>query len=235
MENSTEIKNIISDAKNIYLIPSHDPEAITSVLALFYTLKNLSKNVNLILDNLPEGLKVLAPSLDSISYPKNFVISVPNNVAQISQVYYEKGDDALKIHLTLDNGNIKKENIQFYFAETKPDLVITVGVEDYSKELSNKLNSFGFLLDSPILNIDNKPNNKKFGKINLLTNFSLTESVFGLIKEIDSQIKKEPATCLLSGLGLYTENFRNKITAEIFQTASDLMKSGAELKDLNIK
>ena len=258
MENIADAKQIISDSKNIYLITSEEPEAITSTLALFYTLKELNKNVNLIIDTLPENLKFLAPSLDFISYPKNFVLSIPNNVALISQIYYEKNNDALKIHLTLESGNIKKDNISFYFSETKPDLIITIGVKDYSKELSDKLNSFGFLLDSPILNIDasarassepqpnssaqatsaslsadNGQDNKKFGKINLLGDYSLTETVFALIKDVNGEsIKKEPATCLLSGLVFYTENFRNKLTAGIFQTASDLMKKGAELKEI---
>jgi hypothetical protein len=245
MENIMEIqesKQIISDSKNIYLITSQEPEAIASTLALFYTLKELSKNVNLIIDALPENLKFLAPSLDFISYPKNFVVSIPNSVAQISQIYYEKNNDALKIHLTLENGNIKKDNIAFYFSEAKPDLIITVGIKDYQKELSDKLNSFGFLLDSPIVNIDASAgsaqamqDNKKFGKINLLGDNSLAEIIFALIK--DELAKKEPAVCLLTGLVFYTENFKNKLTAEIFQTASDLMKKGADLKEItnNIK
>lgn len=253
-----ESKNVITESKNIYLMPSQEPEAIASTLALFYTLKELDKNVNLIIDVLPENLKFLAPSLDFISYPKNFVISVPNSVAQVSQVYYKKEDDALKIHLTLESGNIKKDNISFYFLETKPDIIITVGVKDYFKELSDKLNSFGFLLDSPILNIDaiakdsgnsqsnsteqntltapdtdNEQINKKFGKINLLGDYCITETIFTLIKDITSElIKKEPADCLLSGIVIYTENFRNNLTAKTFKTASDLMKAGAELKKI---
>ena len=78
MENITESKQIIADSKNIYLIPSQEPEAITSTLALFYTLKELNKNVNLIIETLPENLKFLAPSLDFISYPKNFLIFKPS-------------------------------------------------------------------------------------------------------------------------------------------------------------
>jgi len=241
MENLTEAKQIIADSKNIYLIPSQEPEAITSTLALFYTLKELNKNVNLLIDTLPENLKFLAPSLDFISYPKNFVISVPNNVAQISQVYYEKNPDALKIHLTLESGSIKKDNISFYFSETKPDLIITVGVKNYQKELSDKLNSFGFLLDAIILNIDNSKDtstdsvqvNLKFGKINLAGDSSLSEIIFGLT----DSLKKEPATCLLAGLIIYTENFKNKLTAGIFQITSDLMNKGADLQEIinNIK
>jgi len=238
MENLQESKQVISDSKNICLIPLEEPEAVALTLALFYTLKELGKNVNLIIENVPENLKFLAPSLDFVSYPKNFVISVPNKIANISQIFYEKNEEALKIHLTLEGGNIKKENIAFYFSETKPDLIITLGVKDYSQELSNRLNSFGYLLDSPILNIDNEQNNKKFGKINLLDNTSLTEIILSLLKNINGgTMKKELAECLLSGIVIYTENFKKNITADIFEVAGSLMKSGASLKNItdNIK
>ena len=228
-----EAKQLIADSKNIYLITSEEPEAITSTLALFYTLKDLGKNVNLLTDNLPENLKFLSPSLDFISYPKNFVLSVPNSVAKISQIYYEKNDEALKVHLTLESGNIKKDNISFYFQEAKPDLIITLGVEDYQKELSEKLNSFGFLLDSPVVNIDNKQDNKKFGKINLVEEKSLAE----IIIELVSNQNKNAANCLLAGLVIYTDNFKKNLKAEIFQATSDLMKNGANLQEIvnNIK
>lgn len=184
MENITESKQLINDSKNIYLIPAEEPGAIIATLALFYTLKQQGKNVNILMESLPENLKFLSPSLDFISCPKNFVISIPNKIANISQIFYEKNDEALKIHLTLENGNIKKENIAFYFSEAKPDLTITIGIKDYSKELSGKLNSFGFLLDSPVINIDNSADNKKFGKINLVEEKGLLEIVMNLINNL---------------------------------------------------
>jgi len=227
-----ETTQILSNAKNIYLISAQEPEAITSTLALFYTLKELGKNVNLIIDTLPENLKFLTPSLDFISYPKNFVVSIPNTVAKISQIFYEKNNDALKIHLTLESGNIKKDNISFYYQEAKPDLIITIGIKDYQKELSSRLDSFGFLLDSPILNIDNEQDNKKFGKINVLEDYSLTEIILDLIKNIKQDpIGKESANCLLTGVVIYTENFKNKLSANIFEIASQLMKQGIDLKE----
>jgi len=45
-------------------------------------------------------------------------------------------------------------------------------------------------------------------------------------------LKKEPALCLLSGLVLYTENFKNKLTAEIFEASANLMKKGAGLQEI---
>jgi hypothetical protein len=187
-----EIKQTVSEAKNICLIPENSPEAITSTLALFYTLKELGKNVNLILDpssdGLPENLKFLSPSLDFVSYPKNFVIAIPNKIANVSQIFYEKNDESLKIHLTVENGNINKDNISLYFSEAKPDLIITLGIKDYAKELSGRLNTFGFLLDSPILNIDTSldslekmQENKKFGKINVVEDRPLFEIIMRLI------------------------------------------------------
>jgi len=231
-----ETKQIISEAKNIYIIPEENlnPEAIASALSLFYTLKELGKNVNIIIENFPENLKFLTPSLDFISYPKNFVVSIPNKIAEVSQIYYEKNDDALKIHLTIEKGTVKKDDVSFYFSEAKPDLIITLGIKDYRNQLENRLNSFGFLLDSPILNIDNIQDNKNFGKINLTDNQSITEITLDLIKNLNSgTINKESVNCLLTGLITYTDNFRNfNVTADIFQTAGYLMKNGADLQEI---
>lgn len=236
-----ESKNLINNLKNIYLISSESHEAIASTLALFYTLREINKNVNIITENIPSQLKFLTPSLDFITSPKNFVISIPNKVADVSRIYYEKNDNALKIHLTVESGNIKKDNISFYFSEEKPDLIITIGIKNYQEQLK-KMDSFGFLLDSDILNIDSnasialdlgEQDNTKFGKINLIDSAPLTQIILDLIKELaENKIKKDSATCLLSGLVIYTDNFKNNITSDIFQTASNLMKEGADIKTI---
>ncbi len=237
-----EIRKFIADAKNICLIPSEkEPESLTAALALFYTLRELNKNVNLIVDEFPEKLNFLIPSLDFISSPKNFVISIPKAVADISQVYYEKTEENLKIHLTSDKGQIKKENISFYFQELKPDLVITLGIQDFKKYLENKLDSYGFLLGSPILNIDtstplsaSNQENTKFGQINLIEPTSLSQIVLSLITSIDeSLVKKNTAQCLLAGLVMYYENFKSKATSpEVFETAAELVKKGADYQEI---
>lgn len=239
MENTEQAKQFITDSKNICIVPDQEPQAIICALALFYTLKELNKNVNLIIEDFPKNLSFLIPSLDFISYPKNFIISIPNKASNISQIYYEKNDDSLKIHLTLRGDPIKKDDVSFYFSAEKPDVVITLGIKDYNSLLAEKLNPFGFLLDSPVLNIDaleesgNEQNNKNFGKINLLENNSITETIFNLIKNINpDSVKKETAACLLAGIVIYTENFKNKITADIFEVAGSLMKNGADLKEI---
>lgn len=240
-----EIKNIITEAKNICIIPSeeNESESTLNALALFYTLKELGKNVNLIIENFPEKFNFLIPSVDFISSPKNFVISIPKSDADISQVYYEKSEGSLKIHLTLNGGKIKKENVSFYYSQAKPDLIVTLGIKNFQKELSGKLDSFGFLLDSPIINIDTSTplsagtqDNTQFGKINIIENNSLSKIVTDIIKSITpnpQEIKGNTASCLLAGLTLYYENFQNeKTTPEIFELCAFLIKQGADRKQI---
>ena len=220
-----EAKKLINEAQNIYILPSIDnqDESISNSLALFYTLRKLKKNVNLIVEEFPKKLQFLIPSLDFISQPKNFIISIPSSKAEVSQIQYEKNKKDLKIHLTLNKGNIKKNDISFSFNIPKPDLLIAVG----NKELSPH-QSFGE--GTSILNIDNQTGNKNFGRINLIkNNCSLAEIITNLLKSIDnSLIEKNTATCLLVGIILSSRNFQNqKTSTETFETAAFLTKKGA--------
>ncbi|MBI2049892.1 MAG: hypothetical protein HYT35_00330 [Candidatus Staskawiczbacteria bacterium] len=220
MVDLAKARQFIEKSKNICILPSqtNEPENIAAALALFYTLKESNKNVNLIVQELPEKLRFLAPSLDFISHPKNLVISIPQKSDDVSQIYYEKNDQALKIHLTLDKGNVRKEDISFHFSEIKPDLIITLGAQDFKVQLSNNPNS-------SVLDINNIKENK---------NCSFSEIIIDIIKPSNgSPIKKEAASCLLAGLIIYTDNFKNsKTTAEIFKLAGLLTKNGADIKEI---
>lgn len=224
-----EVKNLIASSKNICLIPNpNEPESLTAVLALFYTLKDLGKNVNLICDQFPEKLNFLLPSLDFISQPKNFVISIPRTSANISQIYYEKSEESIRIHLTIDSGQLKKEHIALYASNAKPDVVIAMGIPNFQQELSDKLDSYGYLLDSPIINIDNNAENVKFGQHNIVEPLSLSELALQITDSLGATTKEQAANCLLAGMVLYYENFANsKTTSATFQTVSDLIKKGA--------
>ena len=233
-----EVKQLIGEAKNICVIPSqtNEPESLTAALALFYILKELHKNVNLIIQDFPEKLNFLVPSLDFITSPKNFVISIPKSVAEVSQIYYEKNEENLKIHLTVDKGRVRKEDVLFYFSEAKPDLIITLGIKDLQSQLSDQLDSFGFILDTPIINIDNEElsdtiqnKNKKFGNVNLVEEKSISEILFTIAKSInENTITKNVADCILAGLIIHYENLHSaKINPELLETFAALIRKGA--------
>lgn len=228
-----EAKKLILEAKNICIIPSktNESESLPAALALFYTLKDLGKNVNVLNDAFPEKLQFLIPSLDFLSQPKNFVISIPRNIANVSQIYYEKNDDNLKIHLTTENNHLKKENIAFYFEQPKPDLVITLAVSDFQKELAQNLDSFGFLLGAPIINIDNSLQNSAFGNINLVRESSIAEIIMDVASR--GTANKEVANCLLAGMVAHYENFKHlKTKPQTLKIAAELMEQGANYQQI---
>lgn len=222
-----EAKSLINDSQNIYIFPSEKrEESITSALALFYTLKDLNKNVNLIIEEVPEKLKFLIPSLDHIAYPKNLSISIPKSSAEISQIRYEKNEDNLKFFLTIDKGSVKKSDVSFCFTEPKLDLIITVGLKDREEVKSpNYFNN----TDLTILNIDNQKENLNFGRINLIENNEpLSEIIFTFIKSISGNlIKKEAATNLLAGIIIASDNFKSQNTSpQILETSAALIRKG---------
>lgn len=242
MDALNEAKKLINEAKNISVVSpeTNGGEAVLCALSLFYTLRELNKNVNLLIEEFPEKFSFLIPSPDFISQPKNLVISIPSAAADVSQVYYEKNADGLKIHLAVDKGNIKKDNVSFYFSEPKPDLVITLGIKNFRRHLESKMDAFGYLLGSSILNIDTLPQatggeeNQKFGAVNLLENRSLSEIAIDIIKSMDENlIKGSSASCLLAGMVVFYENFGNAATSSsTLKTASYLMEKGANYNQI---
>ncbi len=231
-----EIKNLITNSQHIYIFPDENrKESICLALALFYTLNDLKKNVNLGLNDLPEKMNFLAPSLDYLSTPKNFVISLPKEKAEASQIRYEKDEKSLKIYLTISKGNIKKNDISFCLAEPKPDLIITIGFKDINGLKKPELLKENNFFETEIINIDNQESNEKFGKINLVeNNRPLGEIVFNLIKSLDeSLIKEKTAEALLAAIILSSDNFQNNVVSpEILEMAAFLIKKGANRKTI---
>ncbi len=232
MNTPEEAKNLSDKAQNIYILPAESPEGLVNALALFYTLKEEGKNVNLLAEDLPEKLKFLTPPLSHISHPKDFVISFPNNKADISQIRYEKDQNSTKVFLTVDKGIIKKDDISLSFAEPEPDLIITLGIQNINKIKWPQLFNPALISRSPILNIDDKKENENFGKINIIQpDKSLSEAVFDIIKT--DNIDKNTATCLLAGLILASDNFKNKNTSSaMLEISATLIKAGAQHQEI---
>jgi hypothetical protein len=233
MNPQQEAKTLIDNSQYIYIFPlTLNLESLINALALFYTLKESGKNVNLAIEELPERIKFLTPSLEYISYPKDFVISLPNNKVEITQIKYEKDQNNTKVFLTINKGNVKKDDISFYFSEPKPDLLITLGLKDINTAKWPNIFNKDIISQSLIINIDNQEENTNFGKINILDpEKSLSEMVFDIIKI--GTINKNTATCLLTGLILASDNFKNKKTSSsMLEASAILIKMGAQHQEI---
>lgn len=239
MEDASQAVQLIRDAKNVCIIPAptNEPDSLSAALALFYTLRELQKNVNLIADHIPQKLQYLVPSLEHVMQPKHFIISIPRSSADVSQIYYEKNEESLKIHLTVDSGRLNKETIALYVEQPKPDLVITFGIQDFQQQLAGNLDPFGYILGATIINIDNQPHNKQFGAVNIISESSLCQTALDIINSLGEHlVSKEAATCLLSGIISHHEHFSHSNTSpQALQSAAALMQRGADWQAITQK
>jgi len=199
MEKYEQAKKLIQDAKNIHILPVQNlrADSFSASVALFYALKKLNKSVNLILDKTPDDLHFLSQTTQKNSLLEDdFIISINEKKTKVSQVSYEKTENELKIYLKTSDGKmIKKEDIYFENNNIKQDklfshtdLLITLGVKNFSEIENNFKNNF-----SNILNIDNQVENTEFGKINLkeMPSTMLSDIIVKLLRTIRQEEHEE--------------------------------------------
>lgn len=131
------INQIIQKYQNILLLPEKDVQInnFKEILLLFYTLKKMGKNVNVLMPAVPKKYQFLNPFIvSSLSFPmptdrcesKEFIISINVTNKDVSEMRYEKNEDNLKLYLFPKKGEIRKEDISFPNLEERPELIINL-------------------------------------------------------------------------------------------------------------
>ena len=196
-----EPKDIIKNSQNIKLI-TENPEWSACALALFYTLRELGKNVNLSAVGIP---KFLLPNTDYILSPKELVISVPGNI-DVSQISYEKNKEELKIYIETRDGVLKKNALSFSFADLKEDTLITIKESAIETKQGNDR-----------MSIEGKP---------------LPELTFDFISSINGGIiTKEVATSLMAQI-IMSGGSKEGISSRTMEISAVLMKNGANQREI---
>lgn len=235
MENIIQAKKLINDSKNVSVFVPNNSEldALSSAFSLCYALNNQGKNVVCLpqIRNLPEKYFSFFPGE---LIPKDFVISIKGK--EVSELYYEKQNEALKIYLTLKDGKIEKEDIHFNSLrrtnEQDSDLFITIGIEQLERIGSFYEKNFKAFWQTPIINIDNHISNNKFGNVNLVEpNVPLCV----ILKKFfcagggnisDARIR----TWLLAGIIEYSR--KNNATEAFLENIFELILSSVEYKKI---
>ena len=231
----TDAKNLIEKSENIFILLPEDVwgDNFGAALALFYSLKKLNKNVNLVLREVPEKFKFLPipEYLNSLKIKKSFVISLDNSKEAISEIHFDKEGSGLKIRFFARNGELTEKDFSFYSQNLTPDLLIILGaqnLEGLGKFFEEKPQIF---YEKPILNIDNNLANENFGEINLTnkTSSGVSEIIAEFLKEnYENLIDSDIATCLLTGIITATQGFQNQKTSpKNLVISSYLIEKGA--------
>mgnify|MGYP001565342585 CR=1 FL=1 len=183
-----QAQKLIEESQNILIVPARQNQGddLGSCLALFFTLKKLGKNANLLIEKIPEKFRFLTSGV-----PQNFIININTKNTEVNEVRYEKSEERLKIYLNLNKGLLGEKNVSF----DDPEAAI-LKVEELKKD-----------------------------------GISLAETATELIQSIGSEnnlIDENIATCLLTGIVCYSQNFRSPQTKpKTFETSAFLIEKGA--------
>ncbi len=233
----------IKKSENILIVAPRDDnkDAPANALALFLYLKKMGKSADLIIEGVA-GRKDLSflPGFieikEAVEGLQNLIVSLDISQTKVDQVKYVIEDGRLDFIITPKEGVFTGREVTSCACGYKYDLVVAVGAPDMESLGRIFENNPDFFYKTPLINIDNGPDNESFGQVNLieLTAVSLAEILFPFFKTLGEGLMDEDiATCLLAGIISGTRNFRSRtITPRVLETASDLIASGARKDEI---
>ena len=242
LNSQEQIKDQINKNEAILICVGKNPEgdALGSALALYSTLKKLGKKVDVVSPSAVLEKYMFLPEAGFISHKlegaRDYIFSLDIDKNKLQQLRYEVEDDKLKIFITAKNGEINKDRISLESSHFSYELIIVLGASDLEGLGQVYDDNSELFYDVPVINIDNKPANEYFGKVNLVdvAASSTAEIVYNLLSDMDEKlIDEDTATDLLTGVIVATESFQNKnTTPKAFMTAASLIAKGANKQDI---
>jgi len=240
-----QIFELIKNSQKILLTfkKNFSGDALASALAIFLLLQKMNKQADLVCQDfiIPQNYAFL-PHLDKVKSDlnslKRFIISLDLAENKVKDFSYDIKNNKLNIYLTPEKGILEDKNISFKSGDYKYDLIITFDTDDLESLGDVYEKNTDFFYNTPLINIDNNPENEQYGQINLveLAKTSSAEIVFDLIEQYDlNLLDTEIATCLLTGMIAKTRSFRSlSVTPRVLNVASQLILNGAD-RDLIIQ
>jgi phosphoesterase RecJ-like protein len=242
LSSQEQIQDQIKKNDTVLICVGKNPEgdSLGAALGLYSALKKMNKKVDIISPSAILEKYAFLPQAELITHKlqgaRDYVFSLDIDKEKLQQLRYEVEDHKLKIYITAKNGEIDKDRISLESSKFNYDLIIVLGVSDL-ENLGNIYDENPELFyDIPVINIDHKPENEYFGKINLVdvAASSTSEIVCNLINGLDEKVIDENiATDLLAGIIAETESFQNKnTTPKAFMAAANLIAKGANKQDI---
>ncbi len=165
----------------------------------------------------------------------NLVVSFPYREGAIDKVDYNIQDNKFNLVISPRDGfpKLDPKEVEYTYTGGKIEFIITID--------NPNLNSLGDIYSKNqrefdgknIINIDRHLINNNYGTINMVVKSasSTTELVYKVIKTMNVELDKDMSTNLYAGIVAATNNFSSySVNADTFQTAAELLRSGAVKK-----
>jgi nanoRNase/pAp phosphatase (c-di-AMP/oligoRNAs hydrolase) len=224
----------------VVLSSAGSADAIGAALALAGLVEAHGKPVEIMCPGFAAERKLaFLPKVESIRphfrAARKLVLTMPIT-GELHDLRHEITDGRLEIAITPAEGGIEPGALETRSGEWKHDLIVSVGVPDPNAFAAFGPACRGFFADTPIVNIDTRPENEHYGAINLvdLRAGAVSELVASLIESIDPKlITADIGTCLYAGIVSETRNFHApNVSPKTLELAGRLVAAGARREEI---
>ena len=230
---------IINRSTEVLLIVPHraSVDATASMIALYLSLQEAKADgIDEVSPNhVPPVLQFLPGSSQVLMQPRqqSEVIVDIAGTESIAASRTETLQGGVRVHLSLpEKITLTKEQIEVSIRPLPYDVAIVLGTADLTALGTIFTNHTDFFYNTPIINIDNQPDNEHYGTVNLvdITAGSIAEVAWDLINALTNKVvTTDVATALYAGVIAGTDSFqRASTTPRSFQLAARLMEFKAD-------
>lgn len=221
------------------IVGSHQTiDTMAAALALYLSLSNSGKQAQII--SLKDPIVELSSLVGIDKVKRTFVgnttklvVSLPYKKGEVEKVLFTEAPQTINFHLTAAPDKsitpFDLKDVRLNWEGGAPSFIISIGIATID-ELSQVVD----INAVKIVNIDNYPQNTRFGDVVLVDDsFSSLSEISGkIIKELNLPQDRDIAQNLLDGVLFATRNFTKPNTSPFaFETASAAMYQGAQRQD----
>jgi nanoRNase/pAp phosphatase (c-di-AMP/oligoRNAs hydrolase) len=234
-----QVKAYIEESRRIVIALEKkiSADSLGAAVALARVLDRYQKPYQITVEENSDNYTFLKKGVEVVpgfKQARRLVISLDISLQGLDKFYYatDEGQKKLEIFIVPKNGFFNPDDVRIGQGGFEYDLIFTLGASDLFALGSVYQTNTAFFHETPIINIDYKAANEKFGEINLVepTKSSLSEIVFDFVEaHYRDVLTKEAATALLAGILERTQSFRvSTLTPQTLEKASRLMAHEAD-------
>lgn len=236
-----QVDQIFGQSKRFLIALPMNPstDAICSALVLRDLFSSKEQTCDVVSHNFsaPQKLSFLQTISEinsSLEPQKKYHVEIDTASSPVNDISYQTKDNKLIIQLTPKAKKINLDDIKIQEQSSAYDVIITIGVAELPELGAIYQDHIELFEQTPIVNIDSRPENSHFGHINWVP--LEISSVSELVHQEFFNGKKPSknlATKLLTGIMDATHSFRTKtMNAKTMLSVSELMQAGANHEEI---